>query len=63
MNGTPKTKEMIQHMLRELEHPAKKLTAWELGFLESISEQFFERNTLSEKQFEILERLYAEKTA
>lgn len=60
---TKKTKEAIQHMLRELEMPAKTLTKWELGFLESISEQFEARRSLSDKQFEILERIYAEKTA
>jgi hypothetical protein len=54
---------MIEHMLRELESPAKPLSKWELSFVESISEQFETRRTLSDKQFEILERIYAERTA
>lgn len=60
---TPKTPDMIRHMLDELQTPAKTLTAWELNFLESISDQFEERSTLSDSQFEVLERIYAEKTS
>jgi len=40
----------------------EKLTKWEENFLESISEQLTERGSLSERQVEILERIYAEKT-
>jgi hypothetical protein len=61
--NTPKTPEIIESWLKELERPAKTLTAWELSFLESISDQFSSRQTLSDKQFAILERIYAEKTA
>lgn len=61
--STPKTKETIKHFLKELESPSKKLTDWEERFLESIAGQFEERGTLSDKQFEVLENLYAEKTA
>ncbi len=60
---TPKTPELIQHMFDELNAPVKELTDWEYNFLASISDQFSNRGTLSDKQFEILERIYAEKTA
>lgn len=60
---TPKTGEMIKHFFSSLEMPAKTLTEWELGFIESISAQYDERGNLSDKQFEILERIYTEKTA
>lgn len=60
---TPKTDEMIKHFLSSLEMPAKELTSWELSFLDSISNQYDERGSLSDKQFEVLERIYAEKTA
>ena len=60
---TPKTKELIEHFLKELENPAKELTIWERDFVISITDQFNRRGTLSDKQFEILERIYAEKTA
>ena len=38
------------------------LTKWELSFVESVSEQFDRRGSISERQEEILERIYAEKT-
>lgn len=61
--STPQTTENIESFLKELEHPAKTLTAWELSFLESIKDQFDRSGHLSVKQFEVLERIYAEKTA
>lgn len=61
--NTPKTKDMIQHMLTELESPEKPLSQWEENFIESIADQFSSRASLSDKQFEVLERIYAEKTA
>ena len=60
---TPKTTEMIEHMFEELKRPIKDLSEWELNFLLSISDQFDRHGTLSDKQFEILERIYTEKTA
>lgn len=56
-------KKLAGHMLRELESPSKKLTDWELNFLESITQQFEDRGSLSERQMEVLERIYAEKTS
>lgn len=44
-----------------LEH-SHKLSKWELDFVESLSEQLERRGTLSERQQEILERIYTEKT-
>jgi hypothetical protein len=58
---TPNTPAMIDHMLKELEQPKKKLTAWELGFIESIAEQFEKSGRLSARQFEILERIWSER--
>jgi hypothetical protein len=56
-------KDLIAHMLDSLKTPSRELTKWEEDFIESIDEQFTERSSLSEKQFEILERIYAEKTS
>ena len=39
-----------------------QLTHWERDFVESVGEQLERRGTLSERQQEILERIYAEKT-
>lgn len=60
---TPQTRETILHFLTELQSPAKPLTQWEENFIESVSDQFGNRGTITAKQFEILERIYAEKTA
>lgn len=60
---TPQTREVIEHMLKELEMPERPLTKWELEFVTSVSDQFGRRGSLSAKQFSILEGIYAEKTA
>ncbi len=54
---------LAAHMLSALESPSRELTKWEEQFIESLTEQFEERGHLSERQMEILERVYAEKTA
>lgn len=54
---------LIEHMLSALDTPSRELTEWEETFLESVREQFEQRWRLSERQAEILERIYAEKTA
>lgn len=55
--------DFVVHMLRELESPSRTLTSWEEKFLESINTQWQDREWLSERQMEILERIYAETTA
>ena len=61
MSPTPNKPDIIQHMLDGLDTPAKELTKWETDFVASITEQFETRKSLSDRQFEILERIYAEK--
>lgn len=39
-----------------------KLTKWERDFVESIQDQFDDTGSISGRQEEILERIYAEKT-
>jgi len=63
MIRTTKTHEIIEHMLDALERPNRDLTEWEDNFLASIKHQYAFKSDLSDKQFEILERIYAEKTA
>lgn len=62
MEPTKNDPKLIKHMLECLSTPSKKLTTWEENFLESISEQFESSNSLSDKQFAIVERIYASKT-
>ena len=54
---------LIDQMLQALESPSKELTKWEENFLESISEQYQTRGTLSDRQVEVLDRIYTEKTS
>ncbi len=53
---------VLKDWIDELRQPRKPLTAWELSFVESLSEQLERARPLSERQVEILERLYTEKT-
>lgn len=52
----------IHHMIEALERPNRELTEWEDNFMGSIKIQFQQGRNLSNKQVEILERIYAEKT-
>jgi hypothetical protein len=52
----------IEHMLTSCDQDSDRLSKWEQDFIESLAEQWEERGTLSERQREILERIYEEKT-
>lgn len=54
---------LIAHMIAAVNEEAHKpLTDWERSFMESITDQWDRTGRLSERQAEILERIYAEKT-
>lgn len=55
-------KALITHMLECLASPSKELTKWEQDFVASITTQFETRGTLSDRQIEILDKIYSEKT-
>lgn len=57
-----RTKQIIQGWLDALENPRRELTAWEDDFVVSVEEQFNARGVISDRQEEILEKIYAEKT-
>lgn len=63
MAETIVTAELITHMLKCLEDPYKRLSQWEENFIMSVTDQWESRHSLSAKQVETLERIYAEKTA
>lgn len=54
-------KQQIEHMLKSCEEEARGLTNWERGFLESLRDQFDRRSDLSDKQVDLLEKIYVEK--
>lgn len=56
------SKEVLAQWIDEVNTHGKRLTDWEKNFMESLTNQFEETNSLSEKQEEILERIYADKT-
>lgn len=53
---------IIQDWFNQIENNWYKLTKWEESFVESVQEQFQRRGSISDRQEEILERIYAEKT-
>lgn len=53
---------VIEHWITTINDDGRNLTKWELDFMESITEQFAQRNSISDKQEEILERIYVNKT-
>ena len=55
--------DLILHMLTSLESPSRELTKWEEDFIASLSEQLQRRGDLSDRQIEILDRIYTEKTS
>ena len=59
---TPEERTLAQHMIDELEY-ADDLTNWEQDFLENVTDQFNGSKRLSEKQMEILTKIYQERTA
>ncbi len=60
---TTKQHDLARHMLESLESPSRELTKWEENFIESVAEQYQTKGWLSDRQLEILEKIYAEKTS
>lgn len=58
-----KDKQVIEQWISVIQEEGHGLTNWEADFVESVAEQFAERQSISDRQEEILERIYAEKTA
>lgn len=50
-----------REMVEEIEQLGKGLTPWELGFLESVSDQLTRGRPLTERQVEILDKIHDEK--
>lgn len=50
------------HYIDALHTEAVGLTKWEENFVESVAEQLTTKGSLSPRQEEILERIYAERT-
>lgn len=60
-NDQPLRKQVIERMINKLEEDTvayDNMTKWEQNFVDSIGEQFREKGDLTNRQCEILERLY-----
>lgn len=53
---------VVADWIESVNSEGRGLAAWELGFMESIADQFERSGSLSDRQEEILERIYANKT-
>lgn len=58
----PQTLEVYKSWVSAIEDVSEELNDWELNFIESISDKLDRRSNLTERQAEVLERIYAEKT-
>ena len=56
------SKEAIKSWIAAVNAEARGLTCWEASFVESLSDQFDRSGSISERQEEILEKIYAERT-
>jgi hypothetical protein len=54
--------EVIQSWIETLRNEGRNLSKWEEDFLDSIEERFASQDYISERQEEVLERIYAERT-
>lgn len=52
----------IEYFIEKINSEARGLSKWQSDFMDSITEQWNERHSLSERQVEVLERIYADKT-
>ncbi len=55
------SKEVVAGWIDMVINDSKGLTKWEENFVDSIAEQFEKTRSLSDRQEEILERIYTEK--
>lgn len=53
---------IVQEWINKVNEEGRGLTPWEVDFMESITDQFETCGRLTDKQEEVLERIYANKT-
>jgi hypothetical protein len=51
-------KEWVEAIMSAIAHDTARISAWEMDFIESVETQLGDGRTLSEKQSEVLERIY-----
>ena len=58
-----KPKAVIESWIELVNTEGRGLSRWEQDFMDSITQQFYETASLSDRQEEILERIYSERTS
>jgi hypothetical protein len=53
--------EVLDDWIARVNSEGRNLTEWEQSFMESVTDQMDRQRHLSERQIEILERIYTEK--
>jgi len=54
--------ETIRRWIEDVNTTGRNLSKWEEDFMESLTDQFIERESISDRQEEILERIRNDKT-
>ena len=54
--------DQVKRMVDTIQNEGRNLTEWEDNFIKSIVQQYKRKGSLSERQIEIVERIYANKT-
>lgn len=57
-----KEPEVIENWINTVQEEGRNLSKWEQDFMESIQDQWERRKFITDRQEEILERIYSEKT-
>lgn len=55
--------EVVRDWIDRINDEGVNLSDWEKQFMESVTDQFGRRGTISDKQEEIVERIYTEKVS
>ncbi len=55
-------RQVIEQWIESIREDGHGVTKWESDFVDSIAEQVEERGSISEKQQDILERIYCDRT-
>lgn len=62
MSGDDRTQAIAVEWLETVEAQGVNLSKWETSFIESLRDQVNRGGTLSQKQIDLIERIYTERT-
>jgi hypothetical protein len=63
LDTSPKhVRETLEYWITTIQEEGKRVTKWESDFVASLADQLEENGRLSERQIDILEKIYANRT-